>query len=89
MVVFQLVIFLLFWCFKDMDRYTEIVADAYDQQYFLPKRFLAKVPLVVHKYLVRNNLQVIKFVGFLFSILEQKIVKIDALCFFAIGRRTL
>ena len=52
-----------------MDRFSEIVADAYDQQYFLPKTFLAKVPLVVHKYLVRNNLQ-IKFVGFLLGILE-------------------
>ena len=50
-----------------MDKFTEVVTDAYDQQYFLPKTFLAKVPLVVHKYLVRNNLQDIKFVGFLFG----------------------
>ena len=66
--------FISFWCLKDMDKFTEIVADAYDQQYFLPKAFLAKVPLVVHKYLVRNNY---KISNLLVLVLEGKRVKLN------------
>ena len=36
-----------------MDNFIEIVTDAYDRQNLVPKAFLAEVPLVVHKYLVR------------------------------------
>ena len=39
----------------DMDNFIEIVTDAYDRQNLVPKAFLAQVPLVVHKYLVRTE----------------------------------
>ena len=37
-----------------MNKFTEIVTDAYDRQNFLPKPFLAQIPLVLHNYLVRK-----------------------------------